>query len=295
MSIKLNQEIWVYIERLYIHCYSVEDFQNFLKKFGIEYDNPLYSELKSTGPAREIPIYKFMSEINYDFANFMQTVPTYKYLPILKKVIFDKDIIATRMDGWNYYGEFIRNWHPKIMEILRGAGVNIDIDNKDFSVSEDEENFGGPDFLPYEFSDLFLDYIRKEINESYKNGQLLATIILSRKLLEALVIRIFEVVFPKMKNGIYNEDNHKLWYDRDKNRHQFFETLINNLKIKSDDFHEDKELIEIACDSIDRVRIEANKCVHKDYKIPNEESLKSIKIENAVVSIRKIYKKYCNP
>ena len=295
MSVNLNQEIWIYVERLYIHCYEVGDFKTFLKKFGIEYDNPLYTNLKFTGRSREIPFYKFMSEPNYDFANFMQTVPTYKYLPILQQIIFDTKIIATRRDGWNYYGESIRNWHPKIVEILRATGVNIDNNTKKLSISENEEDFGGPDFLPYDFNDLFLDYIRKEINESHSNGQLLAVIMLSRKLLEALIIRIFEIVFPKIVNGSHNQPNHELWYNIAKGRYHGLEGLLSNLKSKSSDFHEDKELLEQACNAIEAIRTEANKCVHRDYKIPNEEYLKTLKIENAVVSIRKLYKKYCNP
>jgi len=295
MSINLNQEIWLYVEKLYISSYSAEEFKIFLKKFGIDYDNPIYSSFANQGPSYEIPLYKFMKENNYDFANFMLTVPTYKYLPILKYIVFDDKLIATRKDGWNYYGEPIRNWHPKIVEILRSAGVNIDIESKKLVINEDEEDFEGPDFLPYNFNDLFLDYIRKEINESYRNGQLLAVIVLSRKLLEALVVRIFEVVFPKMNNSKYEEDNHKLWYDKTKGRYHFFETLLLNLKLKSSDFHEDKDLVEEASINIDKIRVEANKCVHKDYKIPDEEYIKNLKIEMAVVSIRKIYKKYCNP
>ncbi len=244
MSIKLNQEIWIYVERLYIHCYNVDDFKIFLKKFGIDYNNHKYPEiLENTGISYKIPLYKFMSELNYEFANFMQTVPTYKYLPILQKIVFDENIVDTREDGWNYYGESIRNWHPKIIEIIRAGGVNIDNANKKLLVDDKEEDFWGPDFLPYDFSDLFLDYIRKEINESYNNGQLLAVIVLSRKLLEMIVIRIFEVVFPKISNGNHNESNHELWYDKSRGRHQGFEILLKNLKLKSNDFQEDKELV----------------------------------------------------
>jgi hypothetical protein len=295
MSLKLNQEIWIYVERLYVHCYSSDEFVVFLKQHGVEYNNPIYPDFLISGPTGEKPLYKFMSEPNYDFANFMQTIPTYKYLPIIRRVVFDEKILATRKDGWNYYGESVRSWHPKIIEILRAAGVNVDLTEKAVSLPSDEEDFESPDFLPYSFNDLFLDYIRKEINESYNNGQLLAVIILSRKLLEALVIRIFEVVFPKMVNSAYTETNHTLWYDRTKNRYQFFEKLLENLKLKSSDFHEDKDLVEEACDNIEKIRVEANKCVHRDYKIPDDNYLKGLKIEMAIVSIRKVYNKYCNP
>lgn len=295
MSIKLNQEIWLYVERLYIHCHGVDDFKVFLKKFGIDYDNPIYQDFSANGPTHQNPRYVFMSEQNYDFANFMQTVPSYKYLSILERVIFDEEILATRKDGWNYYGESIRGWHPKIVEALKIANIRIDTDHKKISVDDQEEYFEGPDFLPYDFNDLFLDYIRKEINESYINGQLLAVTILSRKLLEVLVIRIFEVVFSKMVNGTYSEGQHKLWYDKDRARHHGLDLLLQNLSSNSTGFHEDKELVEQVCKAIEKVRREANKCVHRDYQIPTEKYLKSLKIEYAVVSARKLFKKYCNP
>ncbi|MEK7637446.1 MAG: hypothetical protein AAB402_03635 [Patescibacteria group bacterium] len=295
MSLKLNQEIWVYAERLYIHCYSAEDFKIFLKKFGIEYNSGKYSELAAGGSPYSIPLYSFMSEPNYDFANFMQTVPSYKYLPILQEIVFDSKIIGTRNDGWNYYGEYIKNWHQLIVNLLRATGVNFDNASKKLSVLEIEEDFVGPDYLPYDFNDLFLDYIRKEINESYLNGQLLAVIILSRKLLEALVVRICEIVFPKIVNGSYNQGNHEIWYDKNKGRYRGLELLLSNIRSKSTDFHEDKELLEQVCDDIEQIRVEANKFVHKDYKIPSEDYLKSLKVESAVVTTRKLYKKYCNP
>lgn len=286
----------MYVERLYIHCYDTGSFKIFLKKYGIEYENDRYAEFGGSGKTHELPLYKFMSEPNYDFANFMQTIPTYKYLPILQQIVFDPTIINTRQDGWNYYGEPIRNWHSKIVEAIRATGINIDNSSKKLSMNEDEEEFGGPDFLPYDFNDLFLDYIRKEINESYSNGQLLAVIMLSRKLLEALIVRIFEVVFPKMTGGSYNQHNHELWYKKTGGgRYHGLEILLSNLKAKSSDFHEDKELLEQTCDAAEVVRIEANKCVHRDYKIPNEDYLKSLKLETAIVSARKLYKKYCNP
>jgi len=295
MSVNLNQEIWMYVEKLYIHCYGSDELKIFLNKFGVDYNNEQYFNLSSDGSIHPIPLYAFMSRDNYEFANFMQTIPTYKYLPILQQVVFDVKIIETRKDGWNYYGEAIRNWHPKIVEILRASGVKLDVEKKKLSSSEDEEDFGGPDFLPYTFNDLFLDYIRKEINESHKNGQLLATIILSRKLLEILIVRIFEVVFPKVKTGVYSEDSHKLWYDKKRKRYHFLETLLENLKLNAIEFHEDEDLIIETVNTIDKIRIEANKCVHRDYKIPDEQYIKTLKIESAAVSIRKIYKKYCNP
>ena len=45
MSANLNQEVWIYVERLYIHCYGTEEFKVFLKKFGVD-----YASLKKVNP-----------------------------------------------------------------------------------------------------------------------------------------------------------------------------------------------------------------------------------------------------
>lgn len=284
-SIKLTQEIWIYLERLYIHCYSADEFIILLKKFNIDYSNPLYKTFTVTET-----LYTFMSQPNYDFANFMQTIPTYKYITILQNVVFDDRIAQTRRNNWNYYGEYIKNWHPKVVELLRAAGVEVDVVNRKLKNIEIEEDFESPDFLPYNFNDLFLDYIRKEINESYNNGLLLATILLSRKLLEALTIRIMEVCFPKTI-----ATNHELWYDLDKKRYRFFSEILENIKFNIDAFDEDKDLVSEMCDEMDSIRKNANKYVHSDYKIPDEKTLKDVKLELTVSKVRKIFIKYCNP
>jgi len=53
----------------------------------------------------------------------------------------------------------------------------------------------------------FLDYIKKEINESYRERLYLAVMILTRKLIECIIHRIFEIVFRERdENGnIYSK------------------------------------------------------------------------------------------
>jgi hypothetical protein len=125
------------------------------------------------------------------------------------------------------------------------ANLTIDFDNKeigDYQTTDLEESC---DFLKNQYNDQFLDYIRKEINESYDNQLYLSVMILSRKLLETNIIRIFEVVFPKLNpSSGYEESNHNLWYDKGKRRYHDFEVLIDNLKNNSSKFYEDRDLIE---------------------------------------------------
>ena len=166
MTLSLNQRVWVLAERLYIHAHGDhghEAFLTLLRQHDIDYNGETYQGFPLTKP-----LYTFMSEENYSFASFMELVPTYKYLPLLEKIVFDPKVQHIQYDNWNYYGEHIQHWYPDLLSLLNLAGIKVDIDTKHLDYPEQEQPPVKQDFLPEGFGDLFLDYIRKEINESYK-------------------------------------------------------------------------------------------------------------------------------
>jgi hypothetical protein len=290
MAVNVPKKIWVYVERLFICQYSVKDFKKLLKEFDVIYNNKIYRQFDSTKV-----LYTFMSEENYAFADFMQTVPKYKYLPILERVVFDSKIIGTKNDGWNYYGEHIKHWYPTVMEMLKISDIKVDRKSQKLVFKETEYIPSGDDFLPYPFNDPFLDYIRKEINESYKGRLFLSTMFLSRKLLEAIFTRVLEIVFPKLISGKYSESNHNIWYNKTRNSYRDFSELIENAKTSSKSFQEDKDLIEELCAFVKPFKDETNSNVHNDYKIPDENYINQWKTTHIINMARKVYKKYCNP
>ena len=300
MSTFINKKIWLYVERLYIHVYSPRKFIEFLEEHNIEYSIESYGGLFNFEQSGKDSVtspdgYEFMSEENNSFMNFMERTPNYKYIRILNEIIFDETIKLTKEDTWNYFGERVSEWYSKIIEFLCLADMLIDYETNQIFQNESVDFDETGDFLKYPFNDEFLDYIRKEINESYNNRLYLSVMILSRKLLETTIIRIFEIVYPKYDSSGYNETNHDLWYDKHHGRRHFFGVLIDNLKANSGKFDEDKELIETICSKIKPFKDETNKFVHRDYKIPNESDVKSWKINELMALTHKIYKKYCNP
>ena len=80
-----------------------------------------------------------------------------------------------------------------------------------------------------------------------------------------------------------------------KGGHLFFSELISNLEDNSEKFDEDKDLVKEASGDMENIRRKANTFVHSDYKIPDEDFLKTLSIEMTVSKVRKIYHKYCNP
>jgi len=263
MSLLINNRIWELAEKLYIHCYGVDGFVELLKSRAVSLPDNFYSNFE---------IYSFMSTEQNQFAQLMQRVPAYKYLSILNEVVFDKDgkVSSMQHDNWNYYGVYIKNWwYPELLKEITNVRLKIDAEKRRIEQSEDEDKEiqDGPDFLKYNFNDPFLEYIKKEINENYKDGRYLSVMILSRKLIECLIIRIFEVVFIKNNSdGTYNDHNHSLWFDKTKGRFHDLDRLLDNLKDSSTAFDEDKDLVEETCSLIKPLKNEMNKVVHRDYK-----------------------------
>jgi hypothetical protein len=290
MTFAINKRVWVLAERLYIHAYSPDKFINLLARNDIDYVGEAYSDFNTTKG-----LYTFMSEDNYALALFMELVPSYKYLPLLKEIVFDERVKKTESDNWNYYGESIRNWYPELLGLLNLAGVQIDDSAQQLTFPEIEYLPNKKDFLSDGFGDIFLDYIRKEINECYKNGWYLSVMFLSRKILEVIVVRIFEVVFPKLKNKNYSPENHSLWFDTSHNKYHSFDLLLDNLFDHATDFHEDCDLISDFVSLVRPFKNESNKHVHFDYKTPDEQYINQWKIPKIVGMARKLFRKYCNP
>lgn len=290
MAITLSNRIWLLTERLYIHCYDADRFLNLLSQFDIEYPGELYTTL-GTHPN----IYIFMSEPDFAFAEFMNQVPSYKYIPLLEKVVYDTRIRDTQKDNWNYYGEYIKNWYPELINLLELAGIEVNWHTKKLGYQEEVESPTTDDFLINNFGDMFLDYIRKEVNETYKNRNYLSVMFLSRKILEVVFVRVFEVVFPKIVNKQYCAENHELWYDKEHGKYQNFETLLSKLKQNSSHFHEDKGLIEALVTYVKPLKNETNECIHRDYKIPDEAYISQWKIPYTIGLATKLFRKYCNP
>jgi hypothetical protein len=290
MALLLNRRVWVLAERLYIHCNSPKDFQDYLKGFDIEYPGIPYADWNVTKVE-----YTFMSDENATFAEFMQRVPTYKYLKVLQPIVFDDCVQDTANDNWNYYGEQIKKWYPALLDLLHLAGITIDPSTRTFRYDEGEQPASTADFLSTAFNDPFLDHVRKEINEGFDAHRYLTTMILSRKLLECTVLRLFEVVFPKIKNSQYSETNHSLWFDKRRGRFHGFDVLLDNLRDNAAAFDEDRDLVRDFVSLAKPFKDETNSYVHADYKIPDENALRSWKIPYVCDMVRRLFRKYCNP
>ena len=159
MNTSISDQTWQYVEKLYVHCYELDGFLNFLKSKSIEIPDNLYENFE---------VYKFMTTENRGFSEVMRNVPIYRSLLVLSEIVFDSKIKSTEQSNWNYYGVLIKNWYPQVVDLIKLGGFIVDFSKKEI-IPQDELTSGSDirDLIEVSFSDPFLDPIKKEINECY--------------------------------------------------------------------------------------------------------------------------------
>jgi hypothetical protein len=290
MPLAIIQRAWVLAERLYIHCHGPDNFLALLKAHGIEYANEAYATF---GVVKSR--YTFMSEEDYTFAQFMTSVPAFRYLPVLERIVFDETVVKTQGDGWNYYGEPVRGWRPDLLELIRLAGIEVQAAARRLRYEEQAVDRSAAEFDLEPFGDPFLDHIRGEANKAHAAELYLSVMFASRKLIEVITVRLLEVICPKIVNKVYSEDNHDLWYDKRRNSYKDLDVLLTVLSDRAALFHEDRDMVTEFVGLARPLKNETNACVHRDYRVPDKQYLTSWRIPQTLRIGRRLFRKYCNP
>jgi hypothetical protein len=277
-------------ERLYIHCHDADEFRSLLGELKIEYEGPAYPTFTTTKGK-----YTFMSEEDYSFAEFMLSVPRFRQLQVLQRIVFDSLVMRTPADGWNYYGEPVARWRPDLVELIELAGIRILGAARKLAYDEPVGDSTSGEFQLDPFGDPFLDHIREEATRAHSGRLYLAVMFTARKLVEVISVRLLEVVFPKIENKVYSEANHDLWYDKRRASVRDLDTLLTVLDERADAFHEDRDLVREFVGLARPLKNETNACVHRDYKTPDEHYVASWSIPRTIRLGRRLFRKYCSP
>lgn len=277
MKNDLPARLWLLAEKLCLHCYGLKGLGELLREYNIQYNNSEYEDYD---------IQVFMTSSKSRFSDFMKTQESSKSLSLLEAVFFDERINNSVNSNHDYYGEKVCNWYPEL-NILIEQRYQINVICKKL----EEYNSKEPSLLiVYNFNDPFLDYIRKEINECFERENNLATLMLSRKLIECLIVRIYELYFPKWnKDRETIEENINLYLTPNRDRPLNLSVLVENLINKSDVFMDDRKMLIDTCNKIKSILKELNRMVHRDYKNPTYDSFDEKKIISIVYNLRKIF------
>lgn len=130
-----------------------------------------------------------------------------------------------------------------------------------------------PKLIDIDFSDIFYNELKDEINEAYRMGLFTSVMLLSRKLFENLIIEILRIKYPSSVPG-----NLELYFIKNNKRFQDFTILLKNIEDRKGDFTVDEQIITEIISLIKPFRISANSNAHSIIIVSDEKAILDFQI-----------------
>lgn len=219
---------------------------------------------------------------NDDLFDFLKSLTESQKLYLIRMILLDPIFEAMSKSDWNYYGEYIRDWPNILLQLLKFSNISWDKTKGDFVHDEGTSKLltgfiPSKDFIEERQPEPLYEKLRDEINRAYNYNLPNAVLILSRKLLENLVIDLLRAKFPS---------NHKIYYDTSRKRFLDFSVLISNLNKYASSFGPDEKAISQSYTSLEKLREKANSNAHSLTEITQLSEISNYKINDLVNTFR---------
>ncbi len=205
---------------------------------------------------------------------------------LLLAILPDTNFNRMAWDKWNCWGENVKDWHNNLIHYLDLCGIKYDAEKRQLISSNEDLDIKGiiakSNLIDIKFDDIFYRNLNGEINKCYKIGAYTASFILSRKLIENLVIDILRKKFPPNKSNleIYHRPKEKRFHD--------LIILLKNLEKRKEEFGIDEEIINEFFKLIKPFRPTANSNAHSIIMWGDKESLDKLQVEKMAGLLIKI-------
>jgi len=275
----LHPKIGELIVKSYNHAHNGHDY--FVK---VLESLPLTIKFKQVKGEKGI----YENNVMKTLEEFLASLPVEDALMVIKDALEDPDIKRMEHDNWNNYGDYVKYWRKEIITYLERSGIKFDEKDKSFYRADTRLEIGGAftskkEFISSTFYDDFYNNLKKEINRSYRFKIFTGTVILSRKIIENLIIDIMRLKFPPN-----NEKNIALYFRTEDGRFHDLTILLKNLEAKKEEFKIDMPIIEHLLTLIKPFRPNANSKAHSIIMIGEEKELLNADIERMVELLLKI-------
>ncbi len=220
--------------------------------------------------------------------NFVKSLSNEDVYKLLLVILPDSKFKEMSYNKWNCWGEDVKDWHENLIHYLEVCGIKFDSEKKQLISSEEELDIkkiiARSDLIDIKFEDIFYKNLNQEINKCYRFGAYTASFILSRKLIENLVIDILRKKYPP------NSENIEIYYRTNEGRFQDLSILLKNFEEKKEDFGIDVESIDEFFRLIKPFRPTANSNAHSIIVWGEKESLDKLQIEKMAGLLIKVFR-----
>ncbi len=131
--------------------------------------------------------------------------------------------------------------------------------------------------LNIELNDEHYRKLKNEINATFKHGLFISAFMLSRKLIENLMIDILRTRFPAVSN-----ENIELYFDTEHKVHKDFNLLLDAFEQQKEEIPIDtEELIEFI-EELNSFRLKEDESSHSFNKIPDQNTIRKYNVEGVI-------------
>ncbi len=247
-----------------------------LKTFVSNLDNPPKSSFEHLNDGEKRNMFRY--QIKDELISCLTTEDTLKFA---KEVLKDRIVKTYEHDNWNEYGEQIKYWRPELIESLKENGIQYDEASRQFSYADSTVKISITPYLSTSFimADLrepLYENLKKEINLTYGYGLFTSALVLSRKLIENLLIDILREKYPASAGGL------DIYYIASKGRFKDLSVLIDELEDRKMEFTPDVQVVERILDLIKPIRETANSSAHSVVFSSNKDDIEILKIPELI-------------
>lgn len=218
---------------------------------------------------------------------FLESLPTSDLLYLIEQLLVDPDFDSMKYSNWNYFGVYVREWPDQLISALKLKGITYDYDKSEFLFNNEIINRRAivrstEKYLPVFFEDPLYNELVDEINKSVTFDLPNAAYVLSRKLVENLIIDVLRKKFSNSKEGV------NLYYDTARRRFKDFSILINNLNDNKSQYLSEEKKIETIVALSERFKKNANSSAHSIFSLAKIEELDRYKVPDLVKSLQSL-------
>jgi hypothetical protein len=216
--------------------------------------------------------------------HFLESLKTSSMLELIEMIISDPRFEEMKTSNWNYYGDYIKHWPNNLMKQLQLCGLEYDTQKSQFKYDgQYVTKFSKAGlFLDLKINDPFYDKLIDEINRSVQFELPNAGLVLSRKLVENLLIDVLRKKYGVRRLSLY--------YDKRKKRYVDLSVLIINLEKRKKDFRPDEKLLEEALSLSKKLKEVANSSAHSIFSVPDTDYLSKYKIGEIAALLDRLMK-----
>lgn len=183
----------------------------------------------------------------------------------------------------NITGKRLKEQKDILMDAIpRINGFSFDIHRfvKINPINTNQTSFSANDttkLLNLELDDEHYRELKNEINATYKNGLHISTFMLSRKLIENLMLDLLKTRYPPV-----SDENIDLYFDREHKVHRDFNVLLDTFDKRKREMPVDTDQLDDFIKELSLFRLKENTSSHSIDKIPDQIKNKKYNLEDIV-------------